>query len=149
MEQIISNLQDKIHALEEQQQTLYDQLNEARQKLITEQIGELGNTAGYTKTLERIKKYVGLFLEDNPHSTGNLRYGFHYQKEVYMDDFHEPMNDPLDFKIAEYDLLAMAQYLEIRFEYHTPAVKEFVIRWMRNNMPDVVQDDKLFGFSDV
>lgn len=139
--QKVDELEREQQELEVRQKQLWKELDTAKVILATECMKTLkGKTAAYEKKLQRIKRYVDEFGGKER----NVSYAFRKVK-VYLDDFHEPMQDPLDWKIAEYDLLDMDQYVEIRFDYHNESVKEFVMQWIRENLPNAEWNDDMFA----
>ena len=141
--------QQKVDELENEEQTLsarhtqiWKELAAAKERLALERMKTLGDMAEtYTKKLHRIKWYVDEFGHEN-----NTSYAFR-KVDAYSDDYHELMADPLDWKIAEYDLLGMDQYLEIRFDYHNEAVKDFVLQWLKENLPEASENSEMFAMN--
>lgn len=112
---------------------LYKELEEAREKLDLECMKDITESIPYyTKKLERIKKFVKLFKEE--HNDVSIHYAFDKMEHPYKGDFHEIIQDPLDYLIGEYDCLGMTKFLEIVFEYHNESVKKFVKDWMEENL---------------
>lgn len=145
----MDDAQQKVHDLESEEQALsarhtelWKELTAAKERLALERMKTLGHMAeAYTKKLHRIKWYVDEFGYER-----NTTYAFR-KVDAYSDDFHEPMADPLDWKIAEYDLLGMDQYVEIRFDYHNEAVRDFVIQWMTENLPEATENASMFAMN--
>lgn len=140
----IEELDTKIEVLEEEREAVKHQLFLERMKSITR------HASFYAKKLERIKKTVDVFVAETAYMhngveiacrRSNLKYGFRTKKLPYTDDFHEVMQDPLDYTIVEYDLLGMSDCMEIRFDYHSEAVRDFVEEWMREHLPHMERDD--------
>lgn len=135
----IEELRAKHEAAQEEADRLYQELQEATRLQALESLKNV-DVDFYTKRLERIKTYVDGY---------DTKYTFRKQEHPYQDDFHEVMRDPLDWKIAEYDLLGMQVYVEIVFDYHCDGVKEFVKTWMSEHIPDATyreNDREMFGF---
>ncbi len=80
----------------------------------------------YQKKLERLKAFMPMYP--------NIKIEFKKIVDQYTDDWHQPMRDPLDWTIHEYDVLGMDNCVDITFEYHTEAVKTFVEKWCSENM---------------
>ena len=143
----IEELDTKIEVLEQDQARLEEEREAVKHQLFLERMKSITRHASfYAKKLERIKKTVDAFVAEAPYRTSNLKYGFRTKKLPYTDDFHEVMQDPLDYTIVEYDLLGMSDCMEIRFDYHSEAVRDFVEEWMREHLPHMERDDDLFGF---
>ena len=118
-------------------QSKYYELREKREKLQEKlKVEELKNIKEllpfYERKLQRLKKYTDAFMAENVRS-GNVQYAFQ-KVEGYIDDYHNPTNDPLNWKLSEYDLLEMSQHLEILFEYSNESVRDFVEKWMTENV---------------
>ena len=94
----------------------------------------------YTKKLERVKKFIEEFMTEC--RGRDFKYGFRKVKAYYGDD-HEPMSDPLDWRMCEYDLLGLDENLEIVFDYSNEAVKKFVSDWMEENVKHGYEDPNL------
>lgn len=152
-----SELEAKIQALKQRQEeireeekTLYKEIEDAEVALAEEQMKNITSLIPkYEAKLERIRKYLeGFIKEKRKGYRDNIKYAFR-KVEIYKDDFHDPMPDPLNWKIAEYDLLDMDQYVEIIFDYHSEAVKRFVADWMREHVHYACEDDltSFFGFN--
>jgi hypothetical protein len=90
----------------------------------------------YTKKLERLKT----ILNDCRY----VRFAFHKQEHPYHDDDHEAMEDPLDWKISEYDMLGMETWIDVVFYYHNEALRTFVKRWMQDNTCGREADEEEF-----
>jgi hypothetical protein len=141
-QQKVDELENEQQELETRQKQLWKDLYDAKERLAMERMKTLGDRAElYTKKLHRIKWYVDEFGKE-----ANVSYAFR-KVEGYSDDFHEPMEDPLDWKIAEYDLLDMDQYVEIQFDYHNEAVKDFVVNWLKENLPAVGENCDMFAMN--
>ena len=141
-QQKVIDLEWEQETLEAKQKELWKELREAKERLALERMKTLGDMADtYTKKLHRIKWYVDEFGHEN-----NTSYAFR-KVDAYSDDYHEPMADPLDWKIAEYNLLGMDQYLEIQFDYHNDAVKHFVIQWITENLPEATENANMFAMN--
>lgn len=158
IEQRIAELQEKERQLGNEQVRLWKEIEEAKAQLIKERLEVLGEKAeDYAKKLTRIKAFVEAFVEEYVflHMEGhpvyprkrNLSYGFRKRNEVYSNDDYEPMVDPLDYQIAEYNVLGMQEELQVRFDYYSEATKDFVMNWMKENMPDMSYDEDLYGFN--
>ena len=141
----MQELNAKIDALEQDQARLCKEREEVKEQLFVERMKSITTHASfYAKKLERIKKTVDAFVAETAYlykgveiasRRNNLKYGFHKQELPYKDDFHETMQDPLDYTLREYDLLGMEDCLEIRFDYYSEAVRDFVEEWMREHLP--------------
>lgn len=145
MEQQLDELYEKETALEEEQKRLRKEIEDVKEKLLEERMKTLaGKEDFYAKKLNRLKAYVEAFVAETAYDSrgvrieprsSNLQYAFRKMELPYKDDFHEVMEDPLDWTVAEYDLLGMQECLEIRIDYHSEALKGFVTRWMEENLP--------------
>lgn len=133
LQKLVEKLQERHHALEQESSAVYKQLEEAQERLDAERLKNIGNfVPDYTRKLERLKVYIeGFVAEYRGHE---VNYAFRKREEPYKGDFHELLQDPLDYLIGEYDCLGMTKFLEIVFEYHNPAVKSFVEKWMNKNV---------------
>lgn len=128
----IEELRAKYEAAREVKNALRAELEEAEEELKREGLKNIEQQVPYyEKRLKRLKVFIDAFLEET--RGADVKYAFKKQEYPYLDDFHEVMHDPLDWKIAEYDLLDMAKYMEIVFEYHNEAVKNYVETWMKEN----------------
>jgi len=156
LETRIRELEDKRTALEEEQMRVWKDLETAKAALVAERMKTIdSHKSFYVKKLERIKKTVDAFVAETAYMhngveiasrNNNLRYGFRKKELPYKDDYHEVMQDPLDYAVVEYDLLGMEDYLEIRIDYHSEALKDFVEEWMSGHLPHMERDETLFGF---
>lgn len=89
----------------------------------------------YTAKLERLKVFTDGFISEHPRR-GEVKYAFkRYGDSCYTDDFHQPMHDPLEWTIAEYNLIGMSDYIEILFYYTKDGLKHFINNWMKENIP--------------
>lgn len=132
LKKLVNELEDEQHELEKRSTEVYRKLEEARDKLALEQQKDIEKDIPYyTKKLERMKVYIDGFIEEY---RGDVRYAFEKQDEPYMGDFHEIIQDPLDYAMGEYDCLGMTKFLEIVFDYYNESVKTFVIKWMEENV---------------
>lgn len=134
LQKLVNELEEEQHELERRSTEVYRKLEEARDKLALEQQKDIEEDIPYyTKKLERMKVYIDGFIEDHRHR-GEVRYAFEKQDEPYTGDFHEIIQDPLDYAMGEYDCLGMTKFLEIVFDYHNESVKTFVTKWMEENV---------------
>ena len=145
-------LDERYHELQELIIKAREEREAAMDALHKEQVKKMGDVIPtYTTKLERLKAYISAF--DEVARGTHCRVNFAFRKvDGYTDDFHEPMHDPLDWKIAEYNLIGMSDHVEIIFDYSNETVKEFVKRWMFENIKDVCFEDdikELFGFRAV
>ena len=140
----IDELRDQVDAAEEALSALRAELEEARHQKAIEDLKNIEHVIPkYEKRLKRLKVYIDTFVENE---RGEVKYAFKKREHPYLDDFHEVMHDPLNWKISEYDLLDMAKYMEIIFEYHTDGVKDFVRKWMTENVEPACDEDSPEGF---
>ena len=156
LETQIRELEDAKAELEAQGLEIWRKLETAKDALVAERMKTIEkHKSFYAKKLERIKKTVDIFVTETAYMhngveiasrNNNLKYGFRKKELPYKDDYHEVMQDPMDFMIVEYDLLGMEDYLEVRVDYHSEALKDFVEEWMSQNIPHMGRDDDLFGF---
>jgi hypothetical protein len=129
----VEELEAKHGQLEEESAKVYKELEEAKELLCLEELKTIDeNDPIYTKKLERLKTFMDAYLEENPYYN-EVTFAFKKQEEPYRGDSHEIIQDPLDWMVGEYDLLGMNNFMEIIFEYHTEAVKNFVLRWMKEH----------------
>lgn len=144
----LNELDQKYETLQDMLSKVYEQREAARDALHKEQVKKMDDVIPkYTAKLERLKAYIESWKAA---SRGKNEVKFAFRKcEPYKDDFHELMHDPLDWKISEYDLLGFWDHLEIIFDYSDETIKEFVRRWMFENIEDLCFEDdikELFGF---
>jgi hypothetical protein len=136
LQKLVNDLEEEQHELERRSSELYNKLEEAKDKLALEQQKDIETDIPYyTKKLERMKVYIGGFIQEYRHDHGgDVRYAFEKQDEPYKGDFHEIIQDPLDYVMGEYDCLGMTKFLEIVFDYHNESVRTFVTKWMETNI---------------
>lgn len=155
MEQRLAELEEKDHALQEEQERLREEMEDIKRTIVEERLKTLvGKEDYYAKKMKRIKAFVEAFVAETAYESrgarieprnSNLVYGFRKRELPYTDDFHEAMADPLDWAVAEYDLLGMQECLEIQFDYHSEVIKDFVTQWMQENLPHVDYREDLFA----
>jgi hypothetical protein len=124
---------------------LYGLVHNAKLKYMTEQLSNIVNLDEcYNKKLDRLGRTIKDFV-DTHH--GNVSYGFK-KVDVYLDDFHDPMPDPLEWMISEYNLLGMSDHMEIIFKYSQDFVKYFVQKWIDEKFDFMQEEDpeRMFGF---
>lgn len=157
MEQRLAELESKEHALREEQRRLWKEIEETKEKLLDERMSTLDadQRAFYERKLKRLKTYVEAFVAETAYESRgvlienrkrNLCYCFRKHELPYKGDDHDPIPDPLDWAVAEYDLLGMSEHLDIRFDYHSEFLKDFVVNWMTENLPHAAYEDNLFAF---
>lgn len=128
----IEELRAKYEAAREVKNALRAELEEAEQELAMEALKNIEKYIPmYEKRLGRLKMFVDAFLEEERGS--HVDCAFRKRDHPYLDDFHEVMHDPLDWQIVEYDLLGMSKIMEIKFDYHTEAVKDFAEKWIKES----------------
>lgn len=148
MEQRLAELEAKEHDLQEEQKRLSKEIEETKEKLFDQRMSTLDSRQRefYERKLRRLKAYVDAFVAETTYESrgvlienrrSNLKYGFRKREEPYTDDWHEIMADPLDWTIAEYDLIGMCENVDIRFDYYSEFLKDFVTKWMDEHMPHV------------
>jgi len=147
----VNALQAQYDAAQAEASKIYDKLWKARDELKAAQMKALSKERkkAYLTQLKRLKRYIVDWLgPDLTYGRGEVEVAFRKRKTPYQDDYHEDMDDPLDWMIAEYDLLAMSEHLEIRIDYFNEAVKEFVTVWFKTHMKDVriVDEKSMFAF---
>lgn len=146
----IKRLKERQYEIDAEHKRLYKEIDDAEVALAEEQMKYIdSHIPKYEAKLERIRRYVEDFATNKPgRYRENIKYAFR-KVDIYKDDFHDPMPDPLNWKISEYDLLDMDQYVEITFDYHSEAVKRFVANWMRGHVSQACEDDveSFFGFN--
>lgn len=146
----LAELEQKYETLREMMSETYEKKEAVRDALHKEQVKKFdGILPKYTAKLERLKAYISGFEAVARGRFEKVKFAFR-KCEPYKDDFHEPMHDPLDWKLCEFNLIGMSDHLEIIFDYSDEVVKEFVKRWMWENVKDssCYEDDvkELFGF---
>lgn len=96
--------------------------------------------SAYTTKLERLKAYIVGFESAAQRRFEKVKFAFR-KCEPHKDDFQEPMHDPLDCKLCEFNRIGMSDHLEIIFDYSDEVVKEFVKRWMFENIKNSCFED--------
>lgn len=133
LQNLVEKLRERHDALEQESSAVYKQLEELQERLDAERLKNIENVVPeYTRKLERLKVYIDGFISD--YRGHEVNYAFRKCDEPYRGDHYELLQDPLDYLIGEYDCLGMTKFLEIVFEYHNPAVKSFVEKWMNKNV---------------
>ena len=149
MEERLEQLEAEYNATETRLRELAELLYIAEKECKRERIINIEEKIpAYTARLERLGRIIKDFT-DTYQIHGEVQYAFHYIDEGYVSDGYDPMSDPMDWNIVEYDLLGMNQNLEIVFDYSTLAVKDFIENWMKTTFPTAEYQenvDKLFGF---
>ena len=146
-QELVDELQKKYDELDSERDRVSALLEEARKTLLKEKVNDIAEKIPYyVEKLERLKKFVEGFMgTGRRHRT---RYAFR-KVAGYSDDDYEPIHDPLDWRINEYDLLGMDQTLEIVFDVSNEAVEDFVKTWVKKNMfwaEHVYEDCCLFRY---
>jgi hypothetical protein len=141
-------LKKQLEDAEKTMSNLYQKVEDAKTRMMAEELSKIEDfIPTYRKKLERLKKFMDGFIEEYGQRV-NIVYAFK-KVDTYLDDFHEPMPDPLEFKIAEYNLIGMSDHMDIIFDYSNEGVKQFVHTWMKENA-DYVEfteyPDEMFGF---
>jgi hypothetical protein len=133
LQKLVNELEAEQSELEQRSSELYRKLENAREKLALEKQKDIEDFLPYyTQKLERMKDYIEGYMAE---SRGNeVHYVFRKQDYPYTGDFHEIIQDPLDYMMGEYDCLGMNKFLEIVFEYHNESVRHFVKSWMDENI---------------
>ncbi len=85
----------------------------------------------YITKLERLKLYIDEFHKHREHD--KITYTFKHISGYY-DDWHDRRNDPLEWMIAEYDILGMYRSMEIVFRYSNNALRTFITSWITENI---------------
>jgi hypothetical protein len=133
LQKLVNDLEEEQQALEKRSTELYHKLEEVKDKLALEKQKDIEDFIPYyTQKLERMKHYIEGFNEE--YKGNSVHYAFEKRDGPYKGDFHEIIQDPLDYLIGEYDCLGMTKFLEIVFEYHNESVKTFVQKWMNENV---------------
>ena len=128
----IDELRAKYEAAEEALGALRAELEEAEEEKAKEDIKNIESMIPeYEKRLKRLKTFIDAFLEDERGS--HVDCAFRKRDDPYLDDYHEVMHDPLDWQLVEYDLLGMSKIMEIKFDYYTEVVRDFVTKWIKEN----------------
>lgn len=84
----------------------------------------------YEKKLERLKNY----MESNTNSYGKVvSYAFKKNRDSYTIE-GELIQDPLDYKLVEFNPSSTNDHIEIVFHYYNELVKEFVKKWFDKNI---------------
>ena len=134
LEKIVRDLQLSADVLDKMRSERYRQLEEAKEKLAMKRIEHMDDEIPkYEAKLNRLKKFIEAFVEENPRASV-VRYRFNKIKDPYKDDFHDVMADPLEYILAEYNLLDMENYIEIVFDYYNEALRDFIKMWMSENV---------------
>jgi hypothetical protein len=132
METKLEELQEKYWALLKETEEVSKLLEEEKSKILKAKTMDLGpKIPYYTEKLERLKKYIEGFMSEK--RGRNTKYYFR-KVNSYSDDDYDPMHDPLDWTIIEYDLINMNQYLTIIFDVSNDVLQEFVKTWMQKNV---------------
>lgn len=129
-------LKAKYEQLESEANKVYQEYREKRKQLIEEQQKEIqSEIPRYIQKLNRLKAYIHGF-ENEVNRRRVIDYAFR-KVDVYSNDFHLPVHDPLNWSIHEFDLLDMNQCLEIIIDYSHEGVKLFVQKWLAENVPGI------------
>lgn len=145
LEKIVTDLELSEKVIKNMLDKTYSQLEIAREKLAVKRLENMSyDIPKYTAKLERIKKFIESDREKKPYSriNPNVKYMFKKRNEPYKDDFHDIVKDPLEYTLAEYNLLAMDDYIEIVFEYHSDGLKDFINKWFNENLGYAEFDEK-------
>ncbi len=147
LQETVNELQRKCNELDRERDKVSAQLDEAIKQLLKEKVKDIAEKIPYyVEKLERLKRFVeGFMAGGRGHRT---RYAFR-KVAAYSDDDYEPIHDPLDWRINEYELLGMDHTLEIVFDVSNDAVEDFVKTWMKKNMfwaEHVYEDCCLFRY---
>lgn len=146
-QELVNELRRKYHELDSERDRVSGLLDEAIKELLKEKVKDIAEKIpSYVEKLERLKKFVEGFMSGGRgHRT---RYAFR-KVAGYSDDDYEPIHDPLDWRINEYELLGMDHTLEIVFDVSNEAVEDFVKTWVKKNMfwaEHVYEDCSLFRY---
>jgi DNA repair exonuclease SbcCD ATPase subunit len=145
-EQEYEHLRKALKKAEKNMSKLYQKVEKAKQKMLAEKLSKIEDfIPAYTKKLERLKKFMDDGFNENQSMYDRVEYGFK-KVDTYLDDYHDPMPDPLDFKISEYDLLGISEHMEIIFYYSNEALKDFIETWMKANVDYVRYTTDVDGF---
>ena len=141
----IEELRAKHEAAEKAVEVLRVELEEAEQEMARERLKNIEDYIPlYEMRLKRLKVYIETFVENERRS--DAKYAFQKREQPYLNDFHEVTHDPLNWKIAEYNLLGMSVTMEIIFEYHPDAVKDFTRKGMAENVGRACDENAPEGF---
>ena len=152
LQDTVTDLKARYDAAQQEAYKIREELWKAEAELKAQQMKALSKKTKdyYLMRLKRLKRYVVDWLGSNGghRRSSDISVAFRKRETPYEDDYHEDMDDPLDWTLAEYDLLAMGDYLEIRIDYFNEAVKEFVTVWFKTHMKgvDVVDEKTMFAF---
>ena len=140
LEKILDNLELSKRVLDKMLNQNYQELEEVKKKLAIKRMENMKDEIPkYTAKLERLKKFVEAFIAEYPRRN-HVSYTFKKKNEPYVDDFHDVMPDPLEYKLAEYNLLGMDNYIEIVFDYYNEGLKNFIEKWMTENVDYAEQE---------
>lgn len=117
----------------EESNRVWRELLEAKDELMKAHMASMDGSL-YIKKLERLKSIV--------ETSERVRFAFHKDVEPYKNDDHEAMEDPLDWKITEYDVLGMNTWTDVVFYYHNEALRTFVKEWMLKNLTHSEEEDE-------
>lgn len=144
MEKLLEQLRERYDVLEKEREDLYKELQKVETEYRIEQLKSIDDQIPtYVSRLKRLKAYIDGFATQS--YKRRVRYGFK-KMGTYHDDFNDPMHDPLEWTIVEYDLLGMEWYLDIQFRYSNDIVKKFVVDWMSSNVKTALYDEDVYGF---
>ncbi len=115
----IAILTDRINTLEIEKMAVESAVKEEELKTIDEHVPY------YERKLERLRAFIP--------QRADVRIKYKKIDERYTNDWHQPMRDPLDWTIREYDVLGMEDVVEVTIDYYTEAVKTFVETWWQTN----------------
>ena len=148
----VTALKARYDAAQVEANKIHQELWKAEAELKAQQMKALSKKTKdyYLMRLKRLKRDMVDWMGFNGgHKVwSDITVAFHKREGPYENDWHEEMDDPLDWTLAEYDLLAMGDYLEIRIDYFNEAVKEFVTVWFKTHAKDVhfVDEKSMFAF---
>jgi len=133
LKQLIKTLEAEADPIEKKYYEIKQKLEKAKEDLALEELKNIDeHIPQYTARLKRLKKIADDFMEQYP--SGTVEYAFLHRTNFYTNDWHDPTHDPLNWMIQEYDLLEMSNHMEIVFEYATKEVRDFVEKWMTENL---------------
>ncbi len=128
----IEELSKKIEEIEEEKRYLDSLYQEECRKIEEKEMENISRIIPeYTKKLERLKLYIDEFHTHREHS--EITYKFKHVSGYY-DDWHDRTKDPLEWMIAEYDILGMYRNMEIIFLYSNIGLYNFIRSWIDENM---------------
>lgn len=136
----------KKEALKTRESELHDEVSKVSQELfeVNEAITKIELTelteeykSFLSFRLELLKSYLTTAVKMNPAT--HLTYTIEKMKERPTDDWHEPQMDYVPWKIEDFELIRLTYEVKVTFEIYAPAVKQFVMDWIAEHVPNMHQ----------